>query len=167
MRGLNGTIAHRHHQDPAAMNSSVIPALAALVGAGIGGLTSVLASWLTQHTQVKAEWLAHDRARRQEVYTAFIEDASKCYVHALQHSEPDLVTLGSVFAKIARIRVQSSPDVAREADRIGRTIVETYLAPDKRFDEMRDLLVHDSIDILGPFSDACRAEFASLRAQQF
>lgn len=149
------------------MSSSLISALAALVGAGIGGLTSVLASWLTQHTQVKAEWLAHDRARRQEVYREFIEDASKCYVHALQHNEPDLATLGTVFAKIARIRVQSSADVVREADKIGRKIVDTYLAPDKRFEELRDMLANDSIDILGSFSDACRAEFENLRAQQF
>lgn len=36
------------------MNASVISALAALVGAAIGGMTSVLASWLTQRTQVRA-----------------------------------------------------------------------------------------------------------------
>lgn len=149
------------------MNPSLISALAALVGAVIGGLTSVLASWLTQHTQVKAEWLAHDRARRQEVYKEFIEDASKCYVHALQHNEPDLAALGSLFAKIARIRIQSSAAVIKEADQIGRTIVDTYLSPDKRFDELRDMLADNSIDILGPFSDACRSEFEKLRSQQF
>lgn len=149
------------------MNASYISALAALVGAAIGGLTSVLASWLTQHTQVKAEWLAHDRARRQELYKEFLEEASKCYVHALQHNDPDLASLGSLFAKIGRMRVQSSSEVAKEADRIGRTIVDTYLAPDKSFAELRELLALGSIDILGPFSDACRAEFESLKAQQF
>jgi hypothetical protein len=111
------------------MNTSVISALAALVGAATGGLTSLFASWLTQRTQVRAEWLAHDRARRQELYKDFIEDATKCYVDALQHNQPDLAALGNLYAKISRMRVQSSREVADEADLIGRKIVDTYLRP--------------------------------------
>src|SRR5579864_3704633 len=148
------------------MNVSVISALAALIGAAIGGLTSVLASWLTQRTQVRAEWIAQDRLRRQELYRDFIEDATKCYVDALQHDQPDLHSLVGVYAKISRMRIQSSFRVAEEADRIGRTIVDSYLAPDKSFAELRNMLADGSIDIFGKFSDACRIEFESLRAQQ-
>ena len=43
----------------------------------------------------------------------------------------------------------------------------TYLAPDKTFKELREMLADGSIDILGKFGDVCRAEFESLRAQQF
>ncbi|PRY04014.1 hypothetical protein B0G80_7130 [Paraburkholderia sp. BL6669N2] len=149
------------------MNPSIIPALSALVGAAIGGLTSVLASWLTQRTQVRAEWRAHDRVRRQDLYREFIEEAAKCYVDALQHHEPDLPALGNLYAKISRMRVQSSREVADEADVIGRKIVDTYLAPDKTFIEIRELLADGSIDILGKFGDLCHAEFETLRAQQF
>ncbi|WOD13854.1 hypothetical protein [Paraburkholderia kirstenboschensis] len=149
------------------MNTSVISALAALVGAATGGLTSLFATWLTQRTQVRSEWLAHDRARRQELYKEFIEDATKCYVDALQHNQPDLAALGNLYAKISRMRVQSSREVADEADLIGRKIVDTYLAPDKTFIEIRAMLADGSIDILGKFGDVCRAEFESLRAQQF
>jgi hypothetical protein len=149
------------------MNTSIISALAALVGAAIGGLTSVLASWLTQRTQVKAEWLAQDRVRRQDLYKDFIEEASKCYIDALQHSKPDLSSLVGLYAKISRMRAQSFPAVAEEADRIGKKIVDTYLEPDKNFIELRQMLADGSIDIMGPFSDACRAEFESLKAQQF
>jgi hypothetical protein len=149
------------------MNASVVSALAALVGAAIGGLTSVLATWLTQRTQVRAEWRAHDRIRRQELYKDFIDEATKCYVDALQHKEPDLATLGNLYAKINRMRVEASLEVADEADAIGRQIVDTYLAPDKTFKELREMLAEGSIDILGKFGDVCRAEFESLRAQQF
>jgi hypothetical protein len=93
------------------MNATLLSAMAALFGASIAGLTSVV----TQRTQAKAEWLAHDRIRRQDLYKEFIEEASHCYVHALQHDEPDLAALVSLFAKISRIRVQSSTEVAREA----------------------------------------------------
>ena len=67
------------------MDASVITGLAAVVGAAIGGLTSILASWLTQRTQARARWVAQDVLRRQDLYKGFIEAASKCYVHALQH----------------------------------------------------------------------------------
>src|SRR5882757_2805865 len=59
------------------MNPSVISALAALAGAAIGGLTSILASWWAQHAQAKAQWLMQDKQRRQELYKEFIEEASK------------------------------------------------------------------------------------------
>ncbi|HEY4803130.1 MAG TPA: hypothetical protein VIH96_10985 [Paraburkholderia sp.] len=149
------------------MNASVISALAALVGATIGGLTSVLASWLTQRTQVRAEWVAQDRIRRQDLYKEFIEEATRCYVDALQHNEPDLKNLVNLYARISRMRVQSSAAVALEAERIGSRIVDTYLAPDRSFVEIREMLADGSLDILGPFGDACRMEFESLRAQQF
>ncbi|TKC87818.1 hypothetical protein FAZ69_16215 [Trinickia terrae] len=149
------------------MNSTVLSALAALVGAIIGGLTSVLASWMTQRTQARADWLLQDRARRQELYKDFIEEASACYVHALQHGEPDLHSLASLYAKINRMRVQSSRQVVEEADRIGRAIVDTYLSPDRTFVELREMLADGSIDILIEFGSMCRAELESLRAQQF
>jgi hypothetical protein len=145
------------------MNATLLSAMAALFGATIAGLTSVV----TQRTQTKAEWLAQDRIRRQDLYKEFIEEASHCYVHALQHDEPDLAALVSLFAKISRMRVQSSTEVANEADQVGRKIVDTYHAPEKTFVELREMLADGSIDILGRFSDVCRAEFDLLRAQQF
>jgi hypothetical protein len=149
------------------MNASIISALAALLGAAIGGLTSVLASWLTQQTQAKAQWIAQERARRQELYKDFIEEAAKCYVDALQHDKPDISTLVEIYAKIDRMRVQSSSQVVESAERVGRQIVDTYLAPDKSFLELREMLNSGEINLLREFSEACREEFDSLRALQF
>ena len=70
------------------MDASVISALAALLGAGIGGLTSVLASWLNQHTQARAQWLAQDKTRRQDLYKEFIEEASRSHIDSLQNDKP-------------------------------------------------------------------------------
>lgn len=79
-RGRNGD-----RRNECLMNASVISALA---GATIGGLTSVLASWLTQHTQARAQWLAQDKLRQQELYKEFIEAASKSYCR-FQHRNLD------------------------------------------------------------------------------
>jgi hypothetical protein len=146
------------------MNASVISALAALAGATIGGLTSVLASWLSQYAQAKAQWLAQDKVRRQELYKEFIDGASKCNIHALQHNEPDIPALVELYAKVGRMRILSSPKVVASAELVGRRIVDTYLASNKTFLELREMANSGSIDLLREFSETCRAEFASLRA---
>jgi hypothetical protein len=149
------------------MDTSVITALAALLGAAIGGLTSVLTSWLTQRTQVRAQWISHEIIRRQDLYKEFIEQASKCYVHALQHDEPDIAALVELYAKVGRMRVLSSPKVVEIAQQIERQIIDTYLAPDKTFLELREMINSGAVDLLHDFSAVCRAEIEALRAQQF
>jgi hypothetical protein len=57
--------------------------------------------------QVRAQQLARDLCR-QDLYKEFIEDASRCYVHALQHDEPDIPALVRLYAKLNRMRVLSS-----------------------------------------------------------
>jgi hypothetical protein len=148
------------------MDASVITALAALMGATIGGLTSVLASRLAQRTQARAQWLANEIVRLQDLYKEFIEEASKCYVHALQNDEADIPGLVRLYATLGRMRILSSPKVLECAARIERKIIDTYLAPDKSFLELREMINSGSVDLLGEFSVACRAEFDSLRARQ-
>jgi hypothetical protein len=145
------------------MNASVITALAALAGTAIGGLTSVLASWLTQQIQARAQWLAQDKHIRQELYKGFIEEAARCYADALQHHQPDISGLVGLFAKVGRMRVLSSPPVIESADRIARKIVDTYMEPDKSFVELRNMVNSGSIDVMRDFGEACRAEFESIR----
>jgi hypothetical protein len=113
------------------MNASVITALAALAGAAIGGLTSVFASWLAQHAQARAQWVAQDKLRRQELYKEFIEAASKCYVDALQHDEADIPALVELYVRVGRMRILSSPKVVDSAELVTRTIVDSYLVPNK------------------------------------
>ncbi len=67
------------------MDASVITALSGLGGATIGGLASGLATWLSQRSQAKAQWLSQNQLRRQDVYKVFIEEASKLYIEALQN----------------------------------------------------------------------------------
>jgi|SRR5580693_2011506 hypothetical protein len=93
----------------------------------IGGLTSVLASWLVTRTQARGQWLAQDILRRQDLYKEFIEQGSQCHIHALQHDKADVMKLVPLYALIARMRVLSSPKVIEDAERIGRTIVDTYM----------------------------------------
>ena len=145
------------------MNAPIISAMAALLGAAIGGLASFLASWMTQRMQMRAQWLTQEKLRRQDLYKEFIEEASKCYIDALQHATGDIPSLVTLYTKIGRMRIISSPNVIDSAERIGRKILDTYLGPDRNFLELREMVNDNSIDILNDFTKACREELESLR----
>ena len=149
------------------MDASVLSALSALVGAVIGGFTSLLASFFAQRSQARVQWITQDRARRQEVYKDFIQEAAKCYADALQHDEADVPELVNLFASIARMRVLSSPKVLDIAEGIGRKIVDIYRQPNKSVSELLAMANDKSFDLLRDFSEACREEFQTLRAQQY
>ena len=149
------------------MDASIISALAALTGAAVGGLTSGIANWLNHRSQLRAQWLLHEKSRRQILYRDFIEEASKCYIDALQHAEADIPGLVGLYAKLSRMRALSSKPVVHCAEDVARKILDTYLEPDKSFVELREMAIDGTIDLLRGFSDACRDEFAEMQAKQF
>jgi hypothetical protein len=148
-------------------NASVISALAALTGAAVGGLTSGIANWLSQRSQVRAEWILHEKSRRQILYKDFIEEASKCYIDALQHDEADIPGLVGLYSKLSAMRALSSKSVIQRAEEVSRKILDTYLEPDKGFVELRRMAIDGTIDLLQVFSDACHDEFEAMRPDQF
>jgi hypothetical protein len=151
----------------APVDVSVISALAALTGAAVGGLTSGIATWLNHRSQVRVEWILHEKTRRQTLYRDFIEDAAKCYIDALQHDEADVPGLVDLYAKLSAMRAVSSRPVLQRAEDVVRKILDTYLEPDKNFVELREMAIDGTIDLLRGFSDACHDEFEKMRPVQF
>ncbi|WP_029078331.1 hypothetical protein [Bradyrhizobium sp. th.b2] len=149
------------------MDASIISALAALTGAAVGGLTSGIANWLNHRSQVRAQWILHETTRRQLLYRDFIDEASKCYIDALQHGEADIASLVGLYAKLSRMRALSSKQVVHQAEDVARKILDTYLEPDKSFVELRQMAIDGSIDLLRGFSDACHDEFEGLQPVHF
>jgi hypothetical protein len=151
------------------MNPSIISALAGLAGAAIGGFMSAAASWLAQRREARTQWFTHDRLRREELYREFIEEAAKCFIDALQHdpTKADIPSLVVLYSKIDRMRILSSPPVVACAEQVGRKIIDTYLEPDRSFQELRDMVNNNSLHLLQDFSEVCREEFDTLRARQF
>jgi hypothetical protein len=145
------------------MDSSMVTALAALAGATIGGLTSLLASWLSQHSQAKTQRLAQDQLRRQEIYKQFIREAAKLYIHALQSDEADVFALMELYAEVSSMRVLSSPSVVDRADEIVKKITNEYMEPNKTLTELHEMANSGLIDPLRNFSEACRAESEHLK----
>jgi hypothetical protein len=146
------------------MNPAYLPALAALAGSAIGGLTSLGSAWMTQHRQDRAKRMSQDQARRQKLYKQFIDEASKLYADALAHEEAEIAALVSVYALTSRMRVLSNSAVVEKAEAVVRIIIDTYFEPNKTFPEVRKLVTSHALDPLRAFSEECRAELQALEA---
>ena len=71
----------------------------------------------------------------------------------------------SVYALISRMRVLSSSAVVESAEAVVRMIVDTYVAPNKTFPEVRTMIARHAMDPLRAFSEECRAELQGLKAR--
>ncbi len=140
------------------MDSASISALAALAGAAVGGLTSFATSWMIQQAQFKAQQHTRELSKRQELYKDFIEEASTLYGDSLTHGPSDLSQLVRLYAMISRMRILSVAATVENADKVALTIVNTYLAPNRTFPELRDMVNNGGIDLLREFSEAVREE---------
>jgi hypothetical protein len=137
--------------------------LAALLGAVIGGVLSVIASWLAQRVQSRGQWLSQEVQRRQQLYSDFVEAAARCFGDALQEDEPNTRRLAKLYGDIGRMRVQSSIEVVKQANVLAHKILATYGETNRTKAEVRELLARDSIDLFSDFGDACRSELMRLQ----
>jgi len=144
------------------MDSVTISALAALGGAALGGVTSLATTWLGQQSQARAQQLTHKISRREELYKAFIEEASKTYADALVHDLSDASKLVALYAMVSRMRVMSANATIAAADEAVRMIIKTYGAPNKTLSDLRDLADRGEMDVLKQFSDSARKELTEL-----
>ena len=139
-------------------DTASISAIAALSGSVIGGLASLLASWLTHHTQFREKGREASWNRREKLYRAFIEEASKLYADAYQHEAPNLADLVSLYALVNAIQILSSPAVIESAERTLGAIIDTYLSPNKTFAELAKLAKEETANPMRDFGIACRDE---------
>jgi hypothetical protein len=126
-------------------------------------LTSFASACLTQNRQDRARRLSQDKARRQKLYSEFIDEASKLYADAVVHDQVEVSALVSIFALVSRMRVLSNSAVVEKAEAVFRMVVDIYFEPNKTFPELRDLLKTHPIDPLRAFSEECRAELQGLK----
>ena len=146
------------------MDSAYLSATAALAGSVIGGLTSLAASWLTLRVQVSAQQLAHEVSRREDLYNDFIDEASNAYADALQSTEVDVAKVVHLYALVSRMRILASREVVEQADKVMRTIMDTYRGPNRTIYDEADNIRNRQLDPLLNFSEACRHEFRTQAA---
>ena len=148
------------------MDIAYLSALSALAGSVVGGLTTGITTWLSQRNQARAEQLAREMSRREDLYKDFIVAASKVYGDAIVSNEPQIQELVSLYAMISRMRVLSSPRTVGCADQIMRATIDTYFEPNKTIRELHELIKSGvGIDPLKEFSEAAREELQPLTSR--
>ena len=140
------------------MDSASISALAALSGSVVGGLTSLIATWLSQNAQARTQVLIEHRTRRQQLYQTFVEDASRLYAQALTTDQTEIGDLVGLYAMIARMRVLSTSAVVSHAEAVVGTIIDTVSEPAKTLHDLPAIIDSKRIDPFRDFADACRTD---------
>ena|ERR1700722_11497896 len=144
------------------MDTAYISTLSALAGSAIGGVTSFATSWVTQHTQSRIARMAAERARRDELYSKFLEETARLYSHAVTEEKIDYTNLVDIYAIRGRILLQSTPPVVESADAIIKTLINVYIAPNPSDRELLASLEDKSNDPMIAFAQACREELTAL-----
>jgi hypothetical protein len=142
------------------MNPAYISAFFGLLGATIGGLTSVATAWLTQRNE-RREMARHaEKSKREAVYGDFIAEASRLYGDALSHEKDDVTSLVQLYAIVAKMRLFTSREVVAAAEAVMHGITETYLAPNRTLRELRAFAQEGGMDFLLAFGEACRKDLS-------
>ena len=99
-------------------------------------------------------------SRRDDLYNAFIVEASKAYGDAIASNEPQIQELVALYAMISRMRVLAFPRTVECAEKTMREVMETYTAPNRTMLELHELIKSGeaAIDPLKEFSEAAREE---------
>lgn len=144
------------------MEPAYISAIAGLTGAAIGGMTSFASNWFTQHTQLHDKYRQERWSKREQLFSAFIVEASRLYGDALTHENDSAANLVRLYAMVGRMRLVASRDVLASAERTMDVIVQTYLEPNRTLQELRHLAGSGEMNFLADFSEASRKELEQL-----
>jgi hypothetical protein len=113
-----------------ALDPAILSSVSALMGALIGGGTSMATAVYTQRLQNRVQRVANEITKREDLYAEFIMNASnlvlKAYVSdgvAPGGDEQHLIGL------INRMRLFAPPNVISEAEAVLKTIIEISLRP--------------------------------------
>jgi hypothetical protein len=143
------------HIDP-----NLLSPVSALLGALVGGATSLVAAIYTQRRQDRLQRVASEVAKRETVYADFVMSASNLLLNAYT----DEIALGGdeqrLIGLINRMRLFAPPDVVGAAEAVLRAIVEIFLNPSIELRQLAKEALSKSLDPvpLMSFSSICRAD---------
>jgi hypothetical protein len=149
---------------------SIDPALlspvSALLGALIGGGTSLAVAVYNQRSQERLQRVANEVTKRETIYADFLVSASKTLLSAYTHD--DIVLGGDeqhLIGLINRMRLFAPPDVVGEAEAVLKAIVEILLKPSIELRQLAREALSKSPDpdpVL-KFSLSCRTDLDHVR----
>ena len=146
------------------MDSSLITAIAALLGSLVGAAASIGTTWITQRTQTLRAQVEEKLRSRESLYGEFITEASRLTVEALSHSLEQPETFVKLYGILGRIRLVAADPVLAAAEACCRQIVDLYSKPNMTVEQIRVAFERDRLDPMKDFSTACRTELLETTA---
>src|SRR5258705_13743369 len=149
------------------MDSGITSALAAVMGASVGGLASLASTWIGERNRNRRDLVQGEIVRRESTYSEFIEKASQLYAasatHRIDDDEGEVGGLVSLYAVSSRIRLFASDQVILEAEKVVARMMERYGDEKISAEQLRTSALESKKDPLKDFSIACRRELRDLQ----
>lgn len=147
------------------MDSTIVTALAGVLGSLVGGGATAATAWVSARTQSKRALIAVEMQKRETLYGEFISECSERAMDSFERSLDKPEVLLRAYELLNRIRLCASPTVLQEAERAVAVIMEQYFASNLSLDEMRALMRHGgNVDPLRSFAETCRSELKAMLA---
>ena len=148
------------------VDPALLGPVSALMGALIGGATSLVAAVYTQRHQDRLQRVASEVAKRETVYADFVMSASNLVLNAYTHDE--ISWSGDdqrLVGLMNRMRLFAPPDVVSGAEAVLRAIVEISLKPGVELRQLAKEALSKSLDPdpLLAFSLICRTDLDNVR----
>jgi hypothetical protein len=143
------------------IDPALLGPVSALMGALIGGSTSLVAAVYTQRHQDRLQRVASEVAKRETVYADFVMSASNLLLNA--YTRDEIALTGDeqrMIGLINRMRLFAPTDVVNGAEAVLRAIVEISLKPSIELRQLAKEALSKSLDPdpLLVFSSICRAD---------
>lgn len=149
------------HIEPTLLLSPV----SALLGALIGGCTSLIAAVYTQRRQDRLQRIAFELTKRETVYADFVVNASNMLLSAYTLDELALTADAQRLIGLTnRMRLFAPHHVIAGAEAVMRAIIEISLKPGIELRQLAKESLSKSLDPdpLLAFSSMCRADLDSI-----
>ena len=147
------------------MDTTIVTALAGIVGSLCGGSASFATAWVTHKTRAKREGVRAELTSEKRFTANSSTNARRVlWIHSSEISTSRKRLL-SIYALLNRIRLCASDAVLTQAVELVRFIMEQYFSPNVSIEEFHQRVHDGHIDPLKAFSEACRRELISMHAQ--
>jgi len=121
-------------------------------------MSSIGATFISQHLQARRERVSLDLSRRHELYGQLIEEAMPLFVDAIGRTQLDPAKVLRLYSVVARIRLVSSSEVLRGAENVVADVIKSYASPIRDVNVVIQNDVEKHLDPLHAFTAACRRE---------
>lgn len=114
--------------------------------------------FFTQWNQAHRDLVSLDVAKREELYSQFIKEATNLFIDSLDKTLDNPASLIGLYSLVGRMRLIAADEVLLRAGKVTDSVLYSYTRPPIRFEDVHKLVREAHVDPLKEFTEACREE---------